>query len=174
MQLSPSQQEVCDALDAAWNHCSLLQLWGGRGRGRSTILTELHRRRGGIRLGIGDFINLQQSQHPLAVEDTLFRVISDALAKSDVVFVDDWHLIGDVVSGCGQWPRSGYIELVGEALAALVTTNRKQLLVATDYSLPETLRERTYSAGLDDFTPADYRHFGRVFSGEAADALDFD
>lgn len=175
MPLSPSQQEVCDALDAAWNHHSLFHLWGGRGRGRSTILTELHRRRGGIRLGVAEFVNLQQSQHPLSLEDTLFRVISDALAKSDAVFVDDWHLIGDVVGGCSHfWPRQGYLEAVGEALAAIAATNNKRLLIACAHSLPDSLDERTFPQGIGEFTPDDYRHFGQVFGGDEAAGLDFD
>jgi AAA+ superfamily predicted ATPase len=172
--LAPSQQAVCDALQGAWLHHPLFHLWAYTGLGRSTIVSELHQRLGGVRLTMGDFVSAQVGRHPTAIEDTLFCVVRDALQKADHVFIDDWHLLADLMSGCGSYPRAGYLDAVAAAIAALVTTSNKRLLIASDGSLPRPLEVRCFPHGIGELQVRDYRHLCQTFGGDKVAVMDFD
>lgn len=172
--LAPSQQAVCDAFQAAWPQHTLFHLWSYTGYGRSTTLTELHRQLGGVRLTTVDFVGAQIGRDPIAIEDTIFCVIRDALQHADHVFVDDWHLLGNVLSSCGNYPRGGYLEAVGAALAALAHALGKRLVIASDGTIPESLSTRCFPCGISELEVADYRHLCRLFGGDASCALDFE
>jgi transitional endoplasmic reticulum ATPase len=172
--LVPSQQTVCDALQTAWPHHAVFHLWAYTGYGRSTIVTELHQRLGGVRLTVNDFVSAQIGRDPTAIEDTIFCVIRDALLSTDNVFVDDWHLLADVVSQCGNYPRGGYLEAVAAAIAELASSGGKHLLIATDGNLPQSLSSRSFAYGVSELDVEDYRHLCRLFGGDASGNLDFE
>ncbi len=172
--LAPSQQAVCDSLQAAWSHHHLFHLWSYTGCGRSTILTELHRRLGGIRLSVDEFVSAQVGRDPTAIEDSIYCVIRDALRSADHVFVDDWHLLADIMSPCGNYPRAGYLEAVGAALAALAASSGKRLLIASDGSLPQSMTARCFPHGLGEFRVEDYRHLCQTYGGDATKSLDYE
>lgn len=172
--LAPSQQAVCDAIEAAWPHHSLFHLWAYTGCGRSTLVTELHQRLGGICLTVDDFVSAQVGREPIAIEDAIYTVVRDALRHAEHVFVDDWHLLADVVSGCSNYPRAGYLEAVGASLAALATSSGKRLLIATDGSIPNAFAIRCFPSGIGGFEVIDYQHLCRVYGGDASAVLDFE
>jgi hypothetical protein len=74
-QLCPAQQRAFDALSAGVQVGSILRLRGGCGRGKTTILTELHNRVGGTFLNMKDFVEASARNHPLAIEETLYRLL---------------------------------------------------------------------------------------------------
>ncbi|MBI1347783.1 AAA family ATPase [bacterium] len=172
--LSPSQQTVCDSLQAVWSYHNLFQLWSYSGLGRTTMVAELHHRLGGIRLGIQDFVSAQIGRDPTAIEDTIYCVVRDALQAADHVFVDDWHLLADSMSPCGHYPRAGYLEAVGAAIAALATASRKRLLIASESGLPQSMNSQCFPQGIGEFDVDDYRHLCHAYGGDATGTLDFE
>jgi len=54
-------------------------LWGGIGRGKTTVLRELHKQVGGAFLNMKDFVEASAGKHPLALEETLYQLIVDTL-----------------------------------------------------------------------------------------------
>ena len=58
---------------------SILRLRGGCGRGKTTILKKLHEEVGGAFLNMKDFVEASAKNHPLALEETLYRLLFDAL-----------------------------------------------------------------------------------------------
>lgn len=56
IQLTPVQQFAFDWLHAAAPMGNLFHLWSPVGRGRTTVLQELHRKTGGKLLGLKDFV----------------------------------------------------------------------------------------------------------------------
>jgi hypothetical protein len=60
--------------------------WGGK----TTILRALHEQAGGVFLNMKDFVEASAKTHPLALEETLYRLLFDALSSHPVVIMDGW------------------------------------------------------------------------------------
>src|SRR5438067_109455 len=99
VQRCPAQKRTFDHLSSALQAGSLVHLWGGVGRGKTTMLKELHQQIGGVLLTVKDFVEASARNHPLALEETLYRLLFDALRSHPAVMVDDVHLV-DLFSGC--------------------------------------------------------------------------
>ena len=56
VRLCPAQKKTFDYLSAGLKAGSILRLWGGVGRGKTTILKELHQQIGGAFLSMKDFV----------------------------------------------------------------------------------------------------------------------
>jgi transitional endoplasmic reticulum ATPase len=176
IRLSPVQQSAFDDLRAALSLGSVFTLWADTGRGRTTVLRELHREFGGVLLTLRDFVAAAQKRHPMALEDALYDLVFEALRQQDYVFVDDLHVATAVMSGgCHFYPRFGYLDAPMTVLASYAGDAGKKLVVGTaDGRLPGPLRERGYSFDIDDFKPADYVHLCGAFLGDPARKLDFE
>ena len=87
--LCPAQQRAYDSLTAGLQLGSILRVWGGVGRGKTTILRALHKQAGGVFLNMKDFVEASAKTHPLALEETLYRLLFDALSSHPVVIMDD-------------------------------------------------------------------------------------
>jgi predicted ATPase len=99
-QLCPEQQRTFDSLSAGLQIGSILRLWGGVGRGKTTILRELHTRLGGAFVSMKDFVEASAKNHPLALEETLYKLVLEALKSHSAVIIDDVHLLDLSSSGC--------------------------------------------------------------------------
>ena len=89
IQLCPAQKRTFEGLPGGLEIGSILRLWGGVGRGKSTILKELHKQTGGVLLNVKDFVNDATKNHPLALEETLYQLLLDALKTHAIVILDD-------------------------------------------------------------------------------------
>jgi hypothetical protein len=105
-QLCPAQQAAFEYLSAGVQVGSILRLHAGPGRGKTTVLRQLHKQVGGAFLNMKDFIEASAGNHPLALEETLYRLLLDALQAHPVVIMDDIHLV-HLGAGCHFYPRSG-------------------------------------------------------------------
>src|SRR2546422_827005 len=74
IQLCPAQKSAFDNLSAGLQVGSIVRLWGGVGRGKTTILKELHKQVGGVLLNMKDFVEASAKNHPLALEETLYQL----------------------------------------------------------------------------------------------------
>jgi predicted AAA+ superfamily ATPase len=172
--LSPTQQQAYDYFRAEWPHGNVLILHGGTGAGKSTILRNLHQALGGGFLSMRNLLDAQSSRHPLALEETLVRLLTDTLAHHPHVFLDDLPLLYDVTGGCGSYPRSGFLTAALEAILGRVIADGKKLVATGRGWSPSPLDECGRPAHIGRFQPDDHAFFGRTFLGdEAADRLDF-
>lgn len=176
VQLCPSQQQAVDAAMKRAESDQIVHLWSPPGFGRTTMLTELHRRIGGKWVSIKDVVALVEGRHPLALEESLNAAIRIAFATSQNVFVDDWHLIADVVNGCeSSYPRQGYLHAVGAACGLLVETDpARRLFIGTDGDLPGYLRARSEHCGVHELTVEDYQHLCAQFGAPPESDVQFD
>lgn len=149
LSLVPSQGAAFESLLHAWQKSSLVHLWCYRGRGRTSLIRSLQSRLGGTILNMADFAVAQRNCHPIAIEDTLLRLLDEAFATSDRIYLDDWHVISDVVESCYEYPRRGYLEVIASAIAQRVSAPGKRLLIASDSELPASLREHARSVDHD-------------------------
>jgi len=153
---------------------SILRVWGGTGRGKTTVLQELHREVGGAFLSMREFVEASAQKHPLALEETLYHLIMDALKANPLVIVDDIHLLDLFSAGCHFYPRSGYFNSIMMGLCTYTLEAQKKLVFGTKEHLAEAADQRSYSFGIEKFKADDYAALVEIFRGAPARQLDFD
>src|SRR5688500_14726901 len=112
LELCPAQQRAFDHLTAGIEIGSIIRVWGGVGRGKTTVLRKFHKQVGGAFLSMKDFVEASAKAHPMALEETLYQLVFDALKSNSVVIIDDVHLIDLHSGGCHFYPRSGYFNSI--------------------------------------------------------------
>src|SRR5262245_14288608 len=126
-KLCPAQKSAFDGLSYGLEIGSILRLRGGIGRGKTTVLRRLHQKVGGAFLNTKDFVESSTDKHPLALEETLYHLIMQALKAHPIVIVDDIHLL-DLASGCHFYPRSGYFNPIMMGLCTYALETGKKLI----------------------------------------------
>jgi DNA replication protein DnaC len=173
-QLCPAQQQAWRGLLDAQSVGNLFVVRGRTGMGRTTVLRKAHQALGGTFLTMKEFIDAMRPRHPLAVEETFEEWLLKALTDHDCVFLDDLHLITHVVSGCGSYPRAGFLDAPLEALAAYTVQSGKKLIVGCDYSAPSAIAQRSCDHAIAEFEPADYEAICQAYLGPVqAGRLDY-
>jgi transitional endoplasmic reticulum ATPase len=174
IQLCPAQKRVFDSLLAGVQVGSILRVWGGTGRGKTTILRELQGRVGGAFLSMKEFVEASATKHPMALEETLYQLIMDALKANPVVIVDDVHLLDLFSAGCHFYPRSGYFNSIMMGICTYTLEAKKKLVFGTKSQLAEAADQRSYSFGIEKFKAEDYAALVEMFRGAPTRQLDFD
>ena len=165
VHLCPAQKRAFDSLLAGVQVGSILRVWGGTGRGKTTVLRELHKQAGGGFLNMKEFVEASATRHPLALEETLYRLIMDALNAHSLVIVDDVHLLDLFSAGCHFYPRGGYFNSIMMGLCTYALESKKKLVFGTKEQLAEAADQRSYSFGIDKFKPEDYAALVETFRG---------
>jgi AAA+ superfamily predicted ATPase len=171
--LSPSQREAVAMIKRLLEDEHLIIMHGGIGMGKSTIVRHLHDRHGGGMIGIRDILEATESVHPLQVETAFLDLMVRELARHDLIFVDDIHLLLRLFQSSG-YPRASLGDATFAALAAYVLAAEKQVVFLTDCHMPEALTSHGYSVQIPSFTPGDYEYFGFNFLPvKLASAIDY-
>lgn len=173
IQLCPAQQSVLDSLLKGLRIGSIFRVWGGVGRGKTTVLKEAHKQTGGAFLGMMDFAAASSLKHPLALEETLYNLVLDALKAHPVVILDDLHLLDLFSAGCHFYPRCGYLNSVLMGLCAYALEADRKLIFSSAGHLPEAAAQRSYSFGIDRFKVEDYVALAEVWLEMKPGRLDF-
>ena len=168
--LSPTQQRGMETLLYGMDIGNLFVVYGNAGMGKTTVLQALQGQTSATFLAMRDFVGLMRGQNPLAMEETFAQMMQDALAGSDVVILDDLHLLYDVVCGCGfdMYPRSKFLNAPLTTLAAQVTGTRQKLIFGMQGNAPAPIRNRSYGCSLDKYAPEDYAFLCRCYLPEAS------
>src|SRR5689334_22793812 len=87
ISLSPSQQHAYKGLLHCLPLSNVFVLWGGVGRGKSTVLRAVHQATGGAFLTMKEVLDALQGQNPMAVEETFERLMMHTLKTHDVVIL---------------------------------------------------------------------------------------
>jgi transitional endoplasmic reticulum ATPase len=172
IQLCPAQQTMLDSLLRGLQIGSIFQVWGHEGRGRTTVLHEVHKRTGGAFLNMKDFVDGSSLKHPMALEETLYTVVMDALKAHPMVILDDVHLV-DLSHGCHFYPRSGYMNAVMMGLCTYALEANRKLIFSTTQNISNVVRQRGYSFGIDRFKVEDYAALTKVWLEGKSAKLDF-
>src|SRR5262245_36473972 len=127
-QFCPAQKRTFESLMSGLSVGSILRVWGGTGRGKSTLLRELHKQAGGAFLSMKDFVEASATKHPLALEESAYHLIMDALKAHPLVIVDDVHLVDLFSEGCHFYPRGSWFNSVMMGLCAYTLESKKKLV----------------------------------------------
>jgi transitional endoplasmic reticulum ATPase len=176
--LCPAQQTAYNMVQRALPLGSPIVVFGHTGQGKTTILRELHRNLGGAFLTTKDFTDAIRFQNPLAIEETFDQVLRTALSHNEVVIMDDFHLIGDVICGCGGWsayPRPRFLNAALTAILAYAAETNKRLIFGIGGNIPDPIRQRAFPATIPDYEMADYRFLCQAyFDRTVASNLDYE
>jgi AAA+ superfamily predicted ATPase len=175
IDLCPTQQRALTELTDAVHRGGPVVLWSAPGLGKTSILLERHRRHGGTLVSLKDLIDTAAQRHPLSLEEVFFNAVWEALARSDVVIMDDLHLLADVVAGgCNSYPRNGYLSIPLTVLVRFAHERNKCLVFSSAAAVPRPLAEWCNYITIREFQPPDYDDLCSTFLGpDAAAALDF-
>jgi transitional endoplasmic reticulum ATPase len=173
IQLCPAQQGMLDVLRQGLPIGSIFRVWGGLGRGKTTVLKELHQQTGGAFLGMTDFVAAASLKHPMALEETFYNLVLEALKTHPVVILDDLHLVDLFSSGCHFYPRAGFLNSVMMGLCTYALQSDRKLIFSTTEHLAEAAAQRSYSFGIDRFKVEDYAALVQGWLGEKATEIDF-
>jgi predicted AAA+ superfamily ATPase len=172
--LCPAQQTALDGLCAALPTGNVFVLSGATGMGKTTALAALHCQTGGVYLTSKDLIEKLRDRHPLTIEETFDEVVRGALETHDIVIVDDFHLITDVVGGCGSYPRAGLLDAPLTTLCTYAAEAGKKLIFGHHATPPQPVYQRSLDFRIHDFQAADYEFLCHVYLGSPlADGLDY-
>jgi transitional endoplasmic reticulum ATPase len=152
--LLPAQQQAFDTLERAAKSDHVAEFSARSGAGKTTILRALHERLGGVLLTSADFIEASADRHPLALDETAYLVLSEALRENSVVIVDDFHFISQVACCSHAYPRNNFLPA---ALTPLATKAHEEgkVLVFGGEGYP-VLHGRITSVHIPEFTVDDY------------------
>src|SRR6266850_7547680 len=156
IKLCPAQQRALDGLSTGLKVGLILRLRSGVGRGKTTVLRELHQQVGGAFLNMKDFVEASAGKHPFAIEETLYELLFNALKSHPIVFIDDIHLLDLASGGCHFYPRSGYFNSIMMGLCTYTLEAEKKLIFSTNDRFAEAARQRSYSFGIERFKVEDY------------------
>ncbi len=174
VELCPAQKRAFDNLSTGLQIGSILRLWSGTGRGKTTILRKIHRQIGGVFFNTKDFVEASSTKHPMALEETVYQVLMDALKGNSLVIVDDLHLLDLFSGGCHFYPRSGYFNTAMMALCTYALEANKKFVFSTKRHAAEAAEQRSYSFGIEKFRADDYAALVELFAKPSKPELDFD
>jgi transitional endoplasmic reticulum ATPase len=172
--LCPAQKSAFEALSNGLKVGTIFRVWGGIGRGKTTVLRELHQQVGGAFLNMKDFVESSTIKHPLALEETLYNMVLEALKAHPIVIVDDIHLLDLYSAGCHFYPRSGYFNSIMMGLCTYALEAKKKLIFGTKSDFAEAAAQRSYSFGIERFKVEDYSALVGTFCNDKTKELDFE
>src|SRR5262245_19587772 len=175
VRFSPAQQGAFDDLSSGLTIGNVFVLYGAIGSGKSTVLGEIHRHKGGAFLSVRNFVEAMRGRHPLALEETFEQMVMEAISANDAVIVDDLNLLNDVVC-CGHfYPRLGFLNAPLTALTVYAAENGKKLIFGNTGRVAGPIDQRSFRVGIGEFKAVDYEFICRQYIvPAAADRLDYD
>src|SRR5215813_4369184 len=173
-ELCPAQQRAFDLLKGIRHTGNVFVIYARCGLGKSTLLRAIHREWGGAFLSLKDFVDAMRAEHPLALEETFVQIVMEKLRANDCVFVDDLHLVNKVLCCNYSYPRIGLFNASLQVLATYSMEENKKLIFGNDHSAPEPIHQRAFYVDIQDFKPADYEFFCRLYlDGVKTSNLDY-
>jgi transitional endoplasmic reticulum ATPase len=173
VEVLPAQQQALDTLERHVRAHHVTSLMGRPGSGKTTILRTLHDRIGGVYLTTRQFIEASSDRHPLALDETVYDVLREALSSNDAVLVDDFHLVA-IVSCCAHGnPRLNLLAAALVPIAHMARDTGKRLVFATEGIPVPGIFERVPHAQIPPFEVDDYARLCTTYlPAERARALD--
>jgi ATP-dependent 26S proteasome regulatory subunit len=180
--LSPAQETAYALLTSAVAASHLVLLEGEAGAGKTTMLARLVAEMGGRRLTCRDLYASNANAPHAALDGALFRLVEAALDRHDVVVVEDFDALGNIVDSFVGNPR-GYYWQTGFGSLLDRARNQGKVLVfsavsfispvsAAKFALP-LLSHRGVQVTIPSSSIEDYRfHIEAALGDELAGRLD--
>jgi len=171
-QLSPAQQTVASELASGLAAAEVNVLRVAPGMGRTTILHSVHASTGGAFIVARQFLNLLSRRAPNAIEETFLDLLTETLHQHQTIFVDDLHLLMQVVDHY-NYQRANLINAVMTTLLdEAAAQNKKFIFAVSGENEPAAVSQRAIVWEMEEFEPEDYAAIAAHYLGSAAARLD--
>ncbi|HVV44499.1 MAG TPA: ATP-binding protein [Bryobacteraceae bacterium] len=154
MTLSPSQRTAADGILLGLKRGDCAALIDTGSDGKTTVLDEIHRELGGVRVGVSEFLAGLTAGDPLAIEEAFLAAMEKAMLRAELVIVDDLHLIRNITESY-KYTRGNLFTLVLSSILADAARRGSKLLFATS-EMPWPLARRAHSWAIENFAAADF------------------
>lgn len=173
--LSPSQSEVYQMLlDKLQNH-TLCGLGVSHGHGRSFMLKRLAQETNAHLLRLADFFDEIQSFHPLALEEGIAATLHKALKAHNLVIVDDFHLVHNMLESCYGKARPDVMITVLDGILRWLEQSGKRLVLSSEHGYyPGPLHNVIQKINLQEFTAEDHAFLFDTLSKGQLKGIDFE
>jgi len=173
--LSPSQEEVYQNLLDKLQNSSLCGLGAPHGHGRSFMLKRLAKETNGHLLRLADFFEEIQSFHPLALEEGIAATLHKALKAHNLVIVDDFHQVHNMLESCYGKARPGVLMSVLDGILRWLEQSGKRLVLSSDHGYyPDPLQDVIQKINLLEFTADDQAFLFDALSKGRLKDIDFE
>jgi hypothetical protein len=142
--LTPVQLTAVNGLLEGLAVSGVLVLRGQPGSGKTTILQTVHAAAGGAFVGARPFVESRMARQRAAIGEVFLRRIEEALVKHDLVFIDDLHLVTNIVERRGH-ARSLLLNAALTVILGEAGAMRKKLVFGVEGDPPWALQRRAYS-----------------------------
>jgi transitional endoplasmic reticulum ATPase len=136
------------------------------------MLRAVQEDRGGIALGMAAYLDRLVEADPLALEETLHKVLMSALEENEVVLVDDLHLLKQVVACHHFYPKQDLLHAPLEVATAFAREKGRKLVFTMPDHAPQPIHGKAHYRGFKRLEVADFQFFFDLFLGEDAADLD--
>jgi Holliday junction resolvasome RuvABC ATP-dependent DNA helicase subunit len=141
--LTPVQLTAANCLLEGLAVSGVLVLRGQPGSGKTTILQTVHAAAGGAFLGARQFVESRMARQRAAIGETFLRMIEEALVNHDLVFIDDLHLVTNIVESRGH-SRSLLLNAALTVILGEAGAMRKKLVFGVEGDPPWAIQRRAY------------------------------
>ncbi len=171
--LSPAQSQAFEFLKAWSGKVPLLQLWAPSGMGKTTVLKRLQHETNGHWIDPSELVQTVAKLHPLAIEEGIVHVLSEAMNKHSLIIIDDFDHFYRHAQTCGEYIRSNYFDTVLKAMVSQAANCNAQLVVGTQGALPDGISSGAWSHPIPDFQVEDYQCILSNMTGLDTSKFDF-
>jgi ATP-dependent 26S proteasome regulatory subunit len=172
--LTPVQASAKSSIEKALEVSPIVALGGDTGRGKTTVLGQLHDELGGRLVRISDIVNEAGHKHPLALEESFFDVLMRALQHDRLVILDHFETFYSTVCCSHNYPRTGWIDASCTALCEYAAENHKKLILSNAGMLPPSIHQRAIRTHIARFRAEDYKQIATNCLGEIAETLNYE
>jgi len=171
--LSSTQSQALEFLKTWSGRVPLLQLWASSGMGKTTVLKRFQQETKGHWIDPSELIRTVAKLHPLAIEEGIVHVLTEALKEHPLIIIDDFDHFYRHAQTCGEYIRSNYYDTVLKTMVSQAASCNVQLVVGTQGALPEGIGSRAWSHPIPDFQVEDYQCILSNMTGLDTSRLDF-
>ena len=173
--LSPTQEVAYQQLLGKLQQHNLCGLGVNYGHGRSFMLKRLALQTGGQLLRLADFFDEIQTFHPLAIEEGIAATLHKALKAHDLVIVDDFHHVCNMVESCYGKARPGVLIAALDGILRWLEQSGKRLVLSSQHGhYVDPLNEFVQKVNLIEFTAEDHAFLFNVLSHGRLKDIDFE
>ena len=173
--LSPTQETAYQQLLDKLQQHSLCGFGVNYGHGRSFMLKRLALQTGGHLLRMADFFDEIQNFHPLAIEEGIASTLHKALKAHDLVIVDDFHHVCNMVESCYGKARPGVLIAALDGIIRWLEQSGKRLVLSSEHGhYVDPLTEFIQKVNLVEFSAADHAFLFKTLSNGRLKNIDFE
>jgi transitional endoplasmic reticulum ATPase len=174
VKLSPAQSRALEFLLHASPSLPILHIGSYSSLGRTTILQEYCRLRGGHWLDIRPFVEEAAKRDPHALEEAALHALLLAVEHHPVVIVDDFNEFFDYAESCSGNPRGSFYQTVMKTFRLALEGSNRKVVLGGSGNLPNSIATVAWSTSIDAFEMDDYRHLFSEMLGKPLDDIDFE